>query len=193
MKKLLTVAVICCLVIGAAAGVSWRQAENNSVVIYEDEMEFENPIYNVDGLTYVPLRELGEKLRIPVGWNEIKKQAELETRNKRILKTEATELVNDQIIPDEATALAMGRAILEGQTGRKMEYKTSYGEYYLNVWDYENLNVWRVSQWVDLNEGGIGVNYDISPTVWLNKNTGEVMYLHLESLEAHVAEHGFDK
>ncbi len=137
----------------------------------------------LDGVTYVPLRECAENRGYQVMWDEDARQIEVDTYHRRIPDQCSTEKVDEQgVIPDEATALAVGKAILEGAMGRSVEYKDGGREFYLKAHYYENTNVWEVFQ-SGKYEGYryYGTNV-ISPGVILDKATGEVRCIALDPI-----------
>ena len=51
--------------------------KNKELKVGIKEVQFKNDFYMIDGKMYAPLRELSEKLGIPINWNEEKEQVEL--------------------------------------------------------------------------------------------------------------------
>lgn len=143
-------------------------------------LKLEHEALLVDGVTYVPLRECAENRGYQVVWNEKARQIEVDTRHRKV--SDAEKVDEQGVIPDEATALAVGKAILEGALGRSVEYKDGGREFYLTAHYYENTNVWWVDQ-LGKYEGHIyyGTNA-LCLGVILDKATGEVLHIGLNPL-----------
>lgn len=194
-KRFLYGLIFClCLVlaaptVGSAANINLTAS--NTIRIDNEDVKFTNDIYIIDNKTYVPLRELAEKMRIPIEWNEEKGQAELLTYFKTVNVGDRTEFKEEGVIPDAETAYQIGKIILEKYTGTPMEYETDEYIVYLRTTYYEHLNVWYVSQtfkFKDENRGWASGNSVYSPTVYLNKDTGEVIALNTYSTLEEVME-----
>lgn len=133
-----------------------------------------------DGVTYVPLRECAENLGFQVAWDEETKTIDVDTYHKTVPNLVEAEIVAEQgAIPDEATAISVGKAILEAAMGRSVEYQDGEREFYLTATYYKKDNAWRVDQ-AGRYEGKAwyGTNF-YTPFVVLNKNTGEVTSMNL--------------
>lgn len=182
MKKIIPLilifAILICTVVFAGA---IDTAENNSIKIGTEDIEFENNIYNIDNKIYVPVRELFEKLCIPVAWNEVQDQAEILIDYKTIYTSKETELKEEGVIPDEQTAHEIGKIILEKYAGETMEYETEEKTYFLHVYFQEESNSWIVSQTYKFKNKGGGFSGLSVPYVVLNKNTGEVKSINTYS------------
>ena len=155
--------------------------ENYSIIIGQKETEFENPIYIIDNRMYVPLREFGEKLRIPVSWDSEKNQATFDTFHKKVLYNEnfeANGVLENGVIPDKETAKKVAGAILESLLGSPVEFKQNGYEFFLGVSFSEPQNSWLVTQYAKYN-GGPFFAGNVSPIINLSKSTGEVLGINL--------------
>lgn len=181
MKKWILIGLI--LVIGTSTIVMANNMYtiDNVIEIGSEEVEFKNDIYNIDGKTYVPIRELSEKLRIPIEWDEEKNRVELLTDYKFVHTPEKMTLKEEGVIPDEQTAYEIGKIILEKYAGRPLEYEKGNKIYYLSVRYQKEYNLWRVQQSIKYKVGGGGSSGVYVPGVTLNKNTGEVISINTYS------------
>jgi len=161
--------------------LAYNCTNNDELIILKNtqRMNFKNPVYIIDNLTYVPLREFSEKLGIKVDWEEEKKQVKLLVNDKRIDVGDDTEYKDDGVIPDKETALIVGKTILEKYLGRPLEYEAEEGTYYLRAIYHSKDNSWRVEQMCDYKVGGGGGTGPSNPfpVIVLNRNTGEVIYI----------------
>ena len=168
--------------VGVAANI--YLLSGNIVRIGAKDVKFNNDLYIIDEKTYVPIRELSEKMRIPILWNDEKKQLELLTDFKTIHVSDKTELKEEGIIPDEQTAYQIGKIILERYAGEPLEYETDERIYYLQTQFQEKSNSWRISQTYEFKNGNHGWSSGDAfyvPSVILNKNTGEVVSINTYS------------
>lgn len=182
MKKILCL-VFFVAVFLAVNVFAFNCINNNENLILENgqQMEFNNPVYTIDNLTYVPLREFSEKLGILVDWIEDKSQVVLDTNHKKVLyndNIEANSCLENGVIPDEKAAKNVAKAILESCTGRPMEYKDGDYEYFLKASYFESINSWLVVQYATYKGESFGGG-SISPYIWINKSTGEVVEINL--------------
>lgn len=154
------------------------------LMVNHDTLELEHEPLIVDGVTYVPLRECAEKLGFQVEWDNETRLIQVDTYHKRILGQSRAEIIDEQgVIPDEETALAVGKAILEGAMGRSVEYQDGERKFYLTAQYHPLDNAWRIDQigkYEDRSWGGGNYN---APFVALNINTGEVIYIDLNPLQ----------
>lgn len=141
---------------------------------------FKNELFLKDGVTYVPLRECAEEWGFQVEWNEKDRQIEVDTDHKVVPDlVEAEVIVEQGVIPDEETALAVGKAILEAAMGRSMVYQDGERELRLTAYYYEGINAWIVYQ-TGRYEGRMWYGTNLHrPYVVINKNTGEVISIDL--------------
>lgn len=156
--------------------------KNNIMKIGGEYIAFENDIYTINEKTYIPIRELSEKLRIPIRWDGEKDQVELLTDFKTVRTSEGTPSNEAGVIPDEETAYKIGKIILEKYVGKSLEYETEKGVYYLKTTYHQLDNSWRISQECKYKQGGGGGTGIYSPTVVLNRNTGEVTFISTVSV-----------
>lgn len=108
----------------------------------------------------------------------------MDINNKNISVSDKTQLKKDGVIPDEQTALAIGKIILERYTEKSLEYETDDKVYYLTAKFDEHCNGWRVCQmfkYKDENRGWSAGDKFYIPTVILNKQNGEVLYINTNS------------
>ena len=180
MKKYLIITAVVAT-IGVLGAVAYAGSKIN-IQIGTDDIEYKNEVYNINDMIYVPLRETFENLSIPVEWDEEKNTAHVFTQYKTVKSSENSKYNENGIIPDEETAYKIGKIILETYTGKEMEYESDEGTYYLSVTYRELDNSWRVSQELKYAVGGGDGTGTYSPTVALNKNTGEVMYINTYSV-----------
>lgn len=143
-------------------------------------LTLKNNTYMCNDRIYVSLRDLCEQLNIPITWNNEKKEVEIDINNKTVPVSNKTNEPLEGIINDEETAIAIGKTILEKHCGRTLEYETEDKNYYLVAKYSEEQNEWAVYQTFDYKDGRLFVVLDKTsrPTVKLNRNTGEVLYLN---------------
>ena len=153
------------------------------VKIGNNDINSKYPTYVINDRVYIPLRSFCDTLGIPIGWDDEKKEASVDIYNKKVRVSSDTKLFEGGVIPDEETALAVGKIILERYAGLPMEYETEDKIFYLKVHFDLETNTWRISQWFDFkNGGGWAASGVILPCVYINKNTGEVMYINTYSI-----------
>ena len=183
MKKIILGCLILIIVTSIVAFAANIYLANSNVIrIGAEDVKFNNEIYLIDEKTYVPIRELSEKMQVPIIWNEEDNKVELLTDHKTVNTSKETIINEEGVIPDAETAYRVGKIILEKYVGKSLEYETEKGVYYLQV-EYHKLdNSWRVSQECEYKIGGGGGTGIYSPTIVLNKNTGEVMYINTHSV-----------
>ena len=183
MKKGILIGLILIMAISTIAmAANVCLVSSNVIKIGAENVRFYNEIYNINDKIYVPIRDLAEEMKIPIEWNEEKNQVELLTDFKAISVSDNTQINEMGVIPDEETAYAVGKVILEKYVGRTLEYETEKGIYFLKV-TYNRLdNSWSVSQECKYKIGGGGGTGVYSPTVVLNKNTGEVTFINTYSV-----------
>ena len=158
------------------------QVKNNEIQIGPEIIHFTNRIYNIEDKTYVPIRELAEALRIPIIWDSDNDRVFLNNTHKMVHVPEKSQYKEEGVIPDEATALKIGKIILETYAGKSLEYETDERNYYLTVSYNEEYNSWLVKQSYSYKDGtGGGAVGIYEPAVILNKNTGEVISINTYS------------
>lgn len=177
MKKIILSMVVLIIVVPMVAIAANIVVSNNTVKIGNDNVRFKNNIYLIDEKTYIPIRELSEKLRIPISWDEEKHMVELLPNLKTIRVSEDTELKSGGVIPNKEIAYKIGKVILEEYIGKSLEYETEKGSFFLKTTYHPKDNTWRISQECKYKKGGGGGTGIYSPTIVLNKNTGEVIYI----------------
>lgn len=154
----------------------------NTIKINSETMQFDNEIYNIDGRIYVSIRELFEKMRIPVLWNDEVEQVEVLTEFKSVHTGSKTQEKKDGVIPDKETAYEVGKILLEKYADKPMEYETEDKIYYLFVSFMEDFNSWKIQQTFKFKDGSVwGSTAHIAPAIILNKNTGEVLSINTYS------------
>ena len=191
MKKLL-ISLICVTILAITVVSVYAFIDINQILIIgTKEVKFDNPIYVIDDKTYVPIRELCDKLGIPISWDSEKRQVKVDINNKEIPhnNTVANAVLENGVIPNEETAKTIAKSILESCIGKPVEYKVDGYEFYLTVDFSEEQNSWVVTQYAKYNGNSFGGG-NVSPVIRLNKSTGEVVGINLESswdriIEAH--------
>lgn len=181
MKKLCCTcaALLCIATTIVFAAETMYQSKTNAVQIGAEVLQFENDLYNINGKTYVPVRELADYLKIPIDWDSNSEMVSLDTNHKQVHVPEKTEYKPEGVIPDEETAYQVGKIILETYAGKSLEYETDEKIYYLAVEYRENVNAWCVYQTFDYKNGDSWVAEILYvPAVVLNKNTGEVVSIN---------------
>lgn len=133
--------------------------------------------------TYVSIRDLAEKFNIPLKWDNETQEVTVLPELKQIDVSDKTEIKRDGVVPDEDTAYKIGKILLEQYMGQPAEYTTSDRVYFLGVKYLEKDNVWIVSQQFEYTNGSQWTYGDsvYVPTVIINKNTGEVIYINTYS------------
>lgn len=144
-------------------------------------LEFQEPIFTHNSRIYVPLRELCEKFNVPIQWDEVKEIAIMDTKSKKVDVSDKTEYKEEGIIPDEETALAIGKIVLEKYAGKPMEYEVDNKKYILKANYFKEQNCWYVFQTFLIQDGGWNGSGFYTPSVTLNKNTGEVISINTYS------------
>jgi hypothetical protein len=147
-------------------------------------VKLQYPIYVNDDRIYVSLRSICDELGIPIKWDSKKNEAIMDIYNKKVPVSDKTLFREDGVIPDEQTALAVGKAILEKYADKPLEYETSDKIYYLEAMFDKQYNSWRVSQtfkYKDKDCGWSAGDDFYIPTVILNRQTGEVLYINTNS------------
>ena len=158
---------------------------NSNIKLGNKSITMEYPLFIRDNRVYVSIRNLCELLNIPIYWDEQEKEVCVDIYNKKTPVSSKTEYKEEGVIPDEETALAVGKVILEKYAERPMEYETEDKIYYLNVRYYADGNFWRIVQWYDYKDkhsGWAAGDQFYMPVVYLNKNTGEVIYINTYSM-----------
>jgi len=145
------------------------------------EAEFKKPIVVKNGSAYVPLREFCEFLKIPVSWDGATRTITVDPYRKSVGILGATEHSKHEMVPDKETAIALGRIFLEVYTETQMEYETTENIYYLDAMEDPAQNAWIVYQTYDMKNGGGWASSVLTPCVWINRNTGEVLAITPES------------
>ena len=141
-----------------------------------------------DNRIYVPLRDFCEQLNIPVYWDSNKREANIDVFNKNITISDKTPFKVEGVIPDEQTALSVGKLILEKYAEKALEYETEDKIYFLRVDFIDQYNAWIISQTFKFKNESMGWaaggDSFYTPSVILNKKTGEVMNINtFSSLE----------
>lgn len=182
MKKLFI--LLTCIVVLTITAISVHAFINikQTLIIGTKEVEFDNPIYVINDRTYVPIRELCDKLGIPILWNSKNGQIKVDINNKKIPydQTEANTDLTNGVIPNAETAKSVAKTILESCMGKPVEYKEGDYEFYLTVDFSKEQNSWVVSQYAKYRGDFFGGG-NVSPMIRLNKSTGEVVDINLES------------
>lgn len=111
MKKILLILISCLLVSSSVIASNtikeYSAKENNCIIEINGEIQdFELPVVLINGYTYIPVRQLCDKLGYKVDW--------IENGNKIKLSALKTERDGECIMTKE-TALKIGRTLLEAQ------------------------------------------------------------------------------
>lgn len=187
MKKWLNIILILVLCVSTtvvSANVSGIfETVDYNIKIGNNLIKFQYPLYSNGGRTYVSLREICDKLGIPIEWNNTNREVEMDIYNKKVPVSNKTLFKEDGVIPDQETALIIGKTILEKYAGKSMEYETDERIYYLRASFLESENAWIVVQNFKYKNPNVGGSTDFADfaNVKLNKNTGEVMYINTNS------------
>lgn len=182
MKKLI-ISFVCTVTLAVIAVSAYAFADaNQTVIIGTKEVKFDNAIYVIDDKNYVPVRELCDKLGIPVLWNGENGQITVDINRKEIPHndTTANAVLKNGVIPDAETAKNVAKSILESCLGKPVEYKDDGYEFYLTAEFSEKQNSWTVTQYAKYNGEFFGGG-NVSPVICLNRSTGEVVGINLES------------
>ena len=141
------------------------------------------PIIMQDDRIYVSLREICDKLRIPIEWNEKENEAHIDINNKKILVSDKSDYKEEGVIPDEETAYQVGKTILERYVNRPLEYETENYVYSLGTTFLEDENAWIVYQDMRYKKGPLFIRSkpDLIE-IKLSKNTGEVLFISTYSI-----------
>ena len=148
-----------------------------------NDAQMQYPIYESEDRVYVSVRDMCDNLGIPIEWDEENREINVDMYNKKVPVSDETEYKEEGVIPDEETALAVGKTILEKYIGEPVEYETEDKIYYLEVTYAERENAWVIYQTYkyknpDWGWAGSGI---ISPSINLNKSTGEVIRINTDS------------
>lgn len=184
MRKKLVIAAIISLVLFIIVIISAFGMSDYYIKFGNERITMDYPVFMHNDRIYVSVRNICDLLGIPIYWDEQENEVHMDVYNKKVNVSDKTEYKEEGVIPDEETALTIGKAILEKYAGRPMEYETEDKIYYLKTLYYEIGNYWRVMQWYDYKDGrswAAGGQF-YCPTVSLNKNTGEVIYLNTYSM-----------
>ena len=177
MKKfLISISILFTFIISISAAYSLGKSDDK-VIFKGWDYKYKNDILNIDGTLYVPLRETFEFLKTPVTWDEESRTATVDMNNK-ILDVEPEDSRKEGgVIPDEETAYNVGKLLLEKYVGRELEYETDIGVFYLKV--TERPYTWLINQQCDFKiKGGGGGTGFYSPSIILDRNTGEVIKIY---------------
>lgn len=179
MKKLIIAILMLAISASIVSATDWQIFEkvDYAIKIGNENYESNYPSYIRVGRMYLPLRSFCDALGIPVEWDEENKEVKVDIYNKKLNVSSHTQYKEEGVIPDEETALAVGKIILEKYTGKPMEYENEDWKFYLNARYIQSLNAWCVSQTAEIKHSGGGGGGAV-PTVYINRNTGEVMYIH---------------
>lgn len=183
MMTVLIISIISIITVFAADSGLFEKVDY-SIKIGNASAEPKYPIYLKDDRIYVPLRSFCDELKIPISWNDEENAAILDINNKNISVSDKTQLKKEGVIPDEQTALAIGKIILERYAEKSLEYETDDKVYYLTAKFDERCKGWRVCQmfkYKDENRGWSAGDKFYIPTVILNKQNGEVLYINTNS------------
>lgn len=157
--------------------------ENTYIKFNGEYLSLEKPMYIIDGSIYAPLRNIFEKNNFKVEYDGLNKIVEVTETKGKVEVSDKTALVNNAIIHDEATALAVGGAILQSHAGI-MEYETDDGYYYLSAKYNSETDNWKVFQsfrYKDEHKGWQPGEDFYVPSVELSRQTGEVKYINTYS------------
>lgn len=179
---LIVTAVLTSVVFATNSGI-FEQSDCN-IRIGNSVVKLQYPIFMNDNRIYVSLRSICDELEIPIKWNREKSEAIMDIYNKKVPVSDKTQFRENGIIPDEQTALVVGKAILEKYAEKSLEYETNDKIYYLIATFDKQYNGWSVSQtfkYKDKDSGWSAGGKFYIPTVILNKQTGEVLYINTNS------------
>ena len=181
MKKKFIITIVVLLCVVTAVTVSAFEFSDCNIRLGDEDVEMKYPVFMQDDRVYVSLRNMCDLLGIPVHWNEEENRVHIDIHNKETPVSNKTERKEDGVIPDEETALAIGKIYLEKYSGKQMEYETDKKIYYLKVRYKEAINAWIVHQtfeYKDENIFWISGDDIYVPTVTINKDTGEIIYIN---------------
>ena len=181
MKKKFIITTVVLLCVITAITVSAFEFSDCNIRLGNEDVTMEYPVFMQDDRVYVSLRNMCDLLGIPIHWNEEENQVHIDIYNKETPVSDKTEHKEDGVIPDEETARAIGKIYLEKYSGKQMEYETDEEIYYLYACYYEEINAWVVRQtfeYKDENRGWTSGDDVYVPTVTINKDTGEIIYIN---------------
>ena len=97
MKKIILGCLILIIVTSIVAFAANIYLANSNVIrIGAEDVKFNNEIYLIDEKTYVPIRELSEKMQVPIIWNEEDNKVELLTDHKTVNTSKET-IINEEV------------------------------------------------------------------------------------------------
>ena len=167
------------------AGTQTVEPTEISILLGNQKIKMQQPIYLINGNTYVAIRELGEALGYPVSWKGDTNEVQLDIYHKELnydKEKKDNMSLEKGVIPNEATARAVATTILEACSGKQLEYQDGNYEGYLHVSFYEQSNCWIISQKVKYKGEFFYATSAMGTYVYLNKTTGEVMAIGLDPL-----------
>lgn len=175
MKKKLVLCVVMLIILSLVVVVN---ADDCSVNVNLGTFALDGELMN--DRVYVSIRELSEKFNIPIKWDDDRREVIVSKELKQIEVSEKTKIKNDGVIPDKDTAYKIGKILLEQYMEQQVEYTTKDKVYFLTVEYQEKDNAWIVSQQFEYTNGMQWTYGDsvYMPTIIINKNTGEVMYIN---------------
>ena len=179
MKNILSILLITMYI--SAIVVMASPMPNSKLHLGAWEVELEYPMIEKDDRLYISIRELGELMNIPVYWDADTGGVNFDIDHKKVPYSGDTKIVEEGMIQDKETAIAVGRAILESLTGRKMEYEDGDFTYFLQAYYNEKFNMWSVSQGARY-KGYVfyAASYVLGPTIRIDKATGEVVSIEID-------------
>ena len=189
MKKWFLITIISIVTLGLTSVVFATNSgifkiENYNVIIGNEVIKLQYPIFAQDSRFYISIRNLCDELGIPIHWNGENREIKVDIYNKKIQVSEETSFKEEGVIPDSETALIVGKAILEKYAEKPMEYQTNDKIYFLEVEFLEKYNAWKIGQtfkYKDKNKlWSVGGGF-YRPNVVLNKQTGEVLYINTKT------------
>ena len=99
---------------------------SHAVKFGKNYFESKYPIYIKNDNIYIPLRYFCDTIGIPIEWDNINKEVNVDIFDKKVNVSSKTKCIDAGIIPDEATAMAVGKAILEKHVGKTLEYEVDF-------------------------------------------------------------------
>lgn len=185
MKKMLTTTLIALSITFVFAFTVFSDSNgifkisNYSVKLGNSIVKLQYPMYLNNDRIYVSLRSICDELKIPLNWNAEKGEAKIDIYHKKIQTSDKTQVKEEGVVPDEETALIVGKAILEKYAGKSLEYETAQKIYNLSVNFIETENAWQIMQTFKYKDGrGWSASGVYFPSVKINKNSGEIMYIN---------------